>query len=305
MPYPDVFLVGSPKCGTTALHDHLGQHPEMCVPPAREPFFSGKELHFFGSDLGMRRHTDAEYQGLFTAEGLGLDSSVWYLYSDKAATEIHAANPDARILVMLREPVATMRSLHNQLVFNDEEDIPDFWGALDAAADRRAGRRIPEGMSLPAKCLQYRDVVDWAPQLQRYFDVFGRNRVHVTFMEDYKERPAENFRAIARFLGIDDSFTPTFRRVNESRGVRSRALQRFLGRPPPGLRRLGRALLPRRLYSRIALGLWAANVKVRPNAPLDNHKVAALRRRLEPQVLALEELLEMQSPWPKEATQAS
>jgi hypothetical protein len=91
---PDFFIVGAPKCGTTAMQDYLSQHPEIYMSKARE-------LHFFGSDLrfSYERPGEVEYLSYFesaTNEKRVGEASVWYLYSKQAAGEIKELNPFQR-----------------------------------------------------------------------------------------------------------------------------------------------------------------------------------------------------------------
>src|SRR5262245_29668254 len=125
---PDFFIVGAPKCGTTAIFEYLAPHPEVFLAP--------KEPHFFGSDIrSIRQVNEAEYLKLFgSAENelrLG-DASVFYFYSNVAPQEIREFSPDARIIISLRNPVDMVYSLHSQLVFSLEDEIEDFETALRA-----------------------------------------------------------------------------------------------------------------------------------------------------------------------------
>src|SRR5271156_1339421 len=100
---PDFFMVGAPKCGTSAMAHFLGMHPEV--------FMARKEMHFFGQDLRLapkfyRRDLPAylaEFEGCAGQARAG-EASVWYLFSSQAAREIKAFSPDAGIIIMLREP---------------------------------------------------------------------------------------------------------------------------------------------------------------------------------------------------------
>src|SRR5947207_13310329 len=126
---PDFFIVGAPKCGTTAMHQFLAQHPEVFLAP--------KEVHFFGADL----HLENDVQDLSTYLELFADAknefrvgeaSVWYLYSRHAAKEIKQFSAGSRIIIQLRNPVDMVHSLHSQLLFSGVEDIQDFESALRA-----------------------------------------------------------------------------------------------------------------------------------------------------------------------------
>jgi hypothetical protein len=154
---PDFFIVGAPKCGTTALNDYLAEHPDI--------FVARKEMHFFGADLNfgphfqLYRHYPKDYRAAFAAwngQSRAGEASVWYLFSEKAAAEIIAYNPDARIIIMLREPTSLLHSLYSQFVADGNEHLPTFKEALAAEADRRAGRRITRQTYL-AQALVYRE----------------------------------------------------------------------------------------------------------------------------------------------------
>src|SRR6187455_3134082 len=115
--WPDFYIVGAPKAGTTSLYEYLAGHPDVFLPQR-------KELRYFGSDLAhRRRHELSEeefldhYAGAPSGRQWG-NAYVWYLYSRSAAAEIHAVRPDARIVVMLRDPVRALYALHSEFVFD-------------------------------------------------------------------------------------------------------------------------------------------------------------------------------------------
>jgi hypothetical protein len=271
---PDFFIVGAPKCGTTALDHWLRGHPDIFMAP--------KEMHFFGSDLSFRltrRPSADDYFGHFstprpfTRYG---EASVFYLYSSRAAAEIHAYNPDARIVVMLRNPVDMVHSLHGHSVFEGAEDIVDFREALAAESDRRRGRRIPPGCDRPW-ALVYRDLARYAEQLERYVERFGWSRLHVILFEDLQHAPAETYRRVLDFLEVTDSATPSFERVNASRRVRStyvRRLVRLLREPSDRMRLVARTIFPMgtvrdRVKRRAVEGIERANTAITARPRMD------------------------------------
>ena len=226
---PDFFIVGAPKCGTTAMFTYLRQHPQIFMPFHKEPLFFGDDLtHRYG------RLTPHEYVALF--EGARPDqrvgeASAWYLYSDHAAKEIHAACPESRIVVMLRNPVDVMYAQHSQLLFNRQEDISDFSQALAAEEERANGRRLPQG-PIRRENLFYRRMVAFADQLARYVELFGRDMVHVIVHEDLVRDTPGEYARLLRFLGVDDAFKADFARANENKRARSGLLQRLIWDPP-------------------------------------------------------------------------
>ncbi|MEP7158165.1 MAG: sulfotransferase [Chloroflexota bacterium] len=303
MPRPDFFVVGAFKSGSTALYEGLRRHPQIFMPFHKEPLY-------FGDDLTRRygRMSEADYLRLFKGAKPGQrvgEASTWYLYSESAAREIKAFSPDAKILVVLRNPVDVMYAQHNQLIFNVIEDIPVFEDALAAEPERRAGKRIPPG-PINVENLFYRHSVRFAEQLRRYFDVFGRDKVHVFLTDDLVRDGAGTVRRVLEFLDVDPSLAAAPPRSNENRRVRSPLMQRLIFAP--------KLLLPlapflRRFKSVRALRtrLLDANSESKPRAPMD----PALRRRLldefRPQIEDLGRLIERDlSAWLEdEVTQPS
>ena len=144
MKKPNFFIVGAAKCGTTSLYRYLRQHPDVFMPEQKEP-------NFFGSDLSYRfpRISQARYLSCFAkAKGetrIG-EATTIYLYSEKAAEEIKAFSPEAKIIIMLRNPVDVLYSYHSQQLYSGNEDIPDFEEALRAEVDR-LGRLLGRDLS--------------------------------------------------------------------------------------------------------------------------------------------------------------
>lgn len=240
-PMPDFFIVGAPKCGTSALHAYLSAHPGVFTPAIKEP-------HFFCADMpGLARVPDlAAYEALFARGAracLRGEASATYLFSEVAVREIMARYPHARIIVMLREPAAAARSYHRQLLSGLIEDIEDFETAWNAQADRAAGLRIPPGCPEPA-LLQYEATYRYLPQLRRLFDLVPPAQRHVVIYETFFADPAKGYAEVVDFLGLPPDGRGAFPSVNAGRTLRSRALARFYLSPPRALRRLWDPIRP-------------------------------------------------------------
>jgi hypothetical protein len=219
---PDFFIVGAPRCGTTAMYNYLQQHPDIFM--SQE-----KELNFFGSDLkfNMRQLTEEDYLSHFSeapAEKKAGDSSVIYLYSKEAAHEIKDFVGSARIIIMLRNPVHMMYSLHSHFVYLNQEDITDFARALEAEHYRKQGFLVPDNIVVPRECLLYREMARFSDQVKRYLTVFGREGVHIVIFDDFVKDPLGIYVATLRFLNVDTSFQPEFRVINRTRHARSKFL---------------------------------------------------------------------------------
>lgn len=225
---PNFFIVGAPKCGTTSLHEYLQRHPDIFMPFYKEP-------HFFGSDLiGSRfmqfRDKPNKYLRLFrdvTTESRIGESSPWYLVSKNAAKEIKAYNPNAKIIMILRNPVDMMYSMWSQFRYSGNEQIEDFEEALSAEPTRKQGHRIRRA----AHCvtgLFYREMATYSTQVKRYYDVFGEDNVKVIIFDDFKNDTAGVYTDVLKYLEIDPSFTTSFDVVNPNKEVRMEWLQRMV-----------------------------------------------------------------------------
>lgn len=276
--WPDFFIVGAPKCGTSAMHYYLRQHPEVFLPEQ-------KDAHFFATDIQCDRYiSDPDtYLALFgdaeRAKRVG-EASVWYLYSTEAARRIHSRCPNARIIAMFRNPVDMLYSQHSQFLYNANETIRDFEKALAAEPDRKAGRRIPRTAHFP-EGLHYFETARFADQLSRYVDVFGWDRVHVILLDDLRADTPAVFRQTCCFLEVSDDADIDFRVVNPNKRVRSAFLRDLFHRLPTGLRAAIRSVVPDRFY-----------LKYEKRPPMDPHLRARLVEELTPQIEKLEAMLD-------------
>jgi len=226
---PNLFIVGAPKCGTTALAHYLGSHPDVFM--TRRP----KEPFHFSSDLhpNSRFRDEADYLGLFaqTSARVRGEASTWYLYSQVAAPRIRSFDPDARLIVMFRNPVEMLPSLHAQFRWNEMESEADFARAW-RLQDERPQRRF----------LQYRAVASFGEQLERLYSVFPREQVHVVFMQDLRADTLSVYRRTLEFLGLEDDGRETFEVVNARKAPRSRLLHRVVRNTPAPLAWMARAV---------------------------------------------------------------
>lgn len=228
MAKPNFFIVGAPKCGTTALYEYLKDHPEIFMSAIKEP-------HHFSTDFDMpmfARYRDREaYLDLFRASNgerrLG-EASAWYLHSRVAAQNIFDFEPEARIIIMLRNPVDMLYSLHGQLFYSEVENLASFEDALAVEDERRAGRCLPDRNPFMVEALFYREVGKFTDAVQRYFDVFGEDAVKVIFFDEFRQDTARVYRETLEHLGVDSSFETSFEVVNPNKVVRNRRVQRLV-----------------------------------------------------------------------------
>jgi len=233
---PDLFIVGAPKSGTTSLYEYLKGHPDVFMSVVKEPCYFARDLALDDSGNFLVYERDAKlYFDLFAEAGKAKragEGSTRYLYSTDAAALIKAAQPNAYVIAMVRNPVDMIHSLHAHKLAAGTEDEPDFEKALAQEAERHAGRMLPKHSN--PKLATYRDRAMFAEQLPRWFDTFGRERVHVGILEDLVRDPAAEFRTVLEFLDVDPDYQPeSFSAYNTAHGARSQLVRRMLnGRVP-------------------------------------------------------------------------
>jgi hypothetical protein len=246
---PNLFIVGAPKCGTTAWYHYLRRHPDIFFPELKEP-------NYFALDFPrVRAVTDIEaYLALF---GLGEsrkivgDASATYLYSEEAAAAIHRHNPDAKIIIFVRDQAQYLPSWHSQLLYNGTENIADF-----ETAWRQSGRR--EGANLPPffrekKFLDYKSIGTFSPQIERYRALFRDDQIRIFHFDDWTADVRQTYLQILSFLGVEDDGFDAFPVVNEAKHHRNSHLVSWLRRPPAPVR-TGVSLL-KKLLGRSSLGI--------------------------------------------------
>ena len=258
---PNFFIVGAPKAGTTSLYHYLDRHPGIYMSAIKEPHYFAPEVYPANIDVqlsrrlaldqpALRKFLDGpmrekrfggtvtdwnDYLRLFAnasnESGLG-EASVWYLWSRSAARRIAAAIPEARILMLLRDPAERAFSQYLMGVSN---------GTYRCSFREHIRRNLAHRSATVSLHYPFLELGLYAEQLARYRECFGSN-VWVGLYDDLKQRPRELCESACRFLALDPEPLP---------GPGSRHLQTQV----PRLRVLG--LLRR-------WGMWEAAAKLTP-----------------------------------------
>lgn len=293
----DIFIVGQPKSGTTALAHFLDQHPEISVSRPKEP-------HYFATDLiqesddyhgGKRRHfevrTKKQYRECFShAEpgSLTCDASTHYLASKEAAKNIYQHNPAAKIIILLREPVSFLHSLHQQYVNNGSEDEPCFETALKKEPLRKKGRALPKNTRCPSHHY-YSERVKYAEHIKRFLEYFPQESILILLNEEFAADNLSTYQQVALFLGIDTGFTPEFSHVHGTKAPRYQTIHRILNNAV--LKQAIRTLLGPQKYDKTKHMVVKLFLKKEPRAALDKSLQQNLKRQFASEVKELERLL--------------
>jgi hypothetical protein len=219
------FIVGAAKSGTTAMHNFLRQHPQIYMPLK-------KEIHHFANDILKKNDFWLNPEPFFNifkkAKKIQIcgETSVFYMISENAASNIYKHNPNSKIIIMLRNPVEVMYSLHSQLVFNGEETLLNFNEVLELEEKRKNGDCLPQNTRITKKHIYYQ-VVNFAEQILRFKKIFPENQIKIIFYEDFKNNTLEIIRETYNFLEVNENFIPKLKLYNENKKIKNKFVRKF------------------------------------------------------------------------------
>jgi len=229
--FPDFFVVGAPRCGTTAISKYLAKNPHICFSRPKEP-------HFFSIIMEEKPDADLQkdYLDLFfphcneavQARGEG---SVSYLYYPKAIQRIQQLNPHARFIVMARNPIDMTHSYHARLLAILDEDVEDFATAWSLQEARARGEQLPRHCRTPY-LLQYAEIGSIGKHVEELFQTAGRENCHVILFDDFIGDTLDCYRQVLDFIKVDYDGRSEFPPVEVSKFYRYRWLHLLLKRPP-------------------------------------------------------------------------
>lgn len=215
---PDFLILGAKKCGTTALYWYLTQHPRV------RPAFQ-KEVHFFTAAYGRGRLWYRSFFPTGLARALAAEPFLTgeatpdYLFHTYAAARVRRDLPDARLIVILRNPVDRAYSSYNHNLRSGLETL-SFEEALDREEERlaSAGGSVPRpgrfhfGQEHHSYCA--RGV--YVDQLEAWLEQVPREQLLVLATEDLRSRRSETLRAALEFLGLPPREPEELKRMNVS-----------------------------------------------------------------------------------------
>ena len=212
-PPPDFVIVGAQRCGTTSLFRALNKHPAM-MPNV----INAKGIHYFDTSY----HNDlAWYLAHFPSraerdshaasvghKAIAGEASPYYLYHPAGAERMAQAIPDAKIIVLLRDPVKRAISHHLHMVFEGHESIEDLDQALDMESTRLEGieERLmsdPSYVSRPHQHYSYMARGHYAQQLEKLYTHFDRKNVLVMTTDKLISDSQPSLSAIQSFIGLE------------------------------------------------------------------------------------------------------
>jgi hypothetical protein len=221
MPLPDFLIAGVPKAGTTALHAALTPHPDLFLPAVKEPkfFLSDGRPPRHGGPGDVQTYQEhvwrrADYERLFEPAPEGTlrgEATPFYLYDLASHDRMRALVPEARLILLLRDPVDRAHSNWTHLWNAGLEPEADFLAACRAEPARRAAGW--------ADFWHYVGLGLYGRQVQHLYKHFPREQVLLLRYRELKDQPAATLDRVCAFLGVRTGVLGSIPRENVNRHV--------------------------------------------------------------------------------------
>ena len=199
---PNLFILGAAKCGTTSLYNVLSRHPEVHVSYIKEPSFFCSYFQAVSNPV--------IYHSLFDNKSKWrVDASTMYLTNPETPEVLSHLFPEARFIIILRDPVKRAHALYRWMRRHDHVDgkpyelIDCFNEAVNIENERFHSPAFWQGCRMyPWNYFYWRSSL-YYEQIERYFKVFRREQILVLTLADFAADPGSSCDSISEFLGID------------------------------------------------------------------------------------------------------
>lgn len=199
---PNFFIVGAPKSGTTSLYHYLDHHPEVFMSPVKEPnYFSYEDTvqqNLYYKERGIGNLADYEklFESVNGQKVIG-EASVSYLFYENVPSRVSEKIPNAKILILLRNPVDRAFS-HYFMDYKLRYINTSFEEVL---------YKKNKHVNQPLYYQQYIELGMYFSQVKRYLDAFGQNQVKIYIYEDLVNDVESLIKDLYTFLEIDLAYT--------------------------------------------------------------------------------------------------
>ena len=191
--WPNFFIVGTAKAGTTSFYEYLKHIPGVFMPARKEPYFFVNEV--LRKDTTNPASTKKEYLNLFknVKDEVAIGESSLYLWYPESASRIYEVVPRARIIIILRNPIERAFS-HHTMSLRDRLAEGSFHEALMTQRSRieKNNRNVPHFLKLS---FYFDDV-------KRFIDIFGKDQVKIILFENFAKDEKKTLKQVLQFLDI-------------------------------------------------------------------------------------------------------
>ena len=217
---PNTFLIGAQKSATTSVYNWIAQHPDVCGPISMKdfPFFSKDSYFNEGLDSLQSAYLSDGYDG----QKIVMQGCVQYMFFEKAIKRIYEFDPDAKLIVVLRNPTHRALSAYNYFKKQNSESKP-FDEALQLEQ-----QRLNSGDYSAICDLTYRQHGLYGKQLKYVFSLFPKENVLILRYEDVQDHPEKVVDRMKNFLDIQDNFEVDLKVYNKTGQLRYTWLHKLL-----------------------------------------------------------------------------
>jgi len=282
--WPNFFIVGTSKAGTTSLYEYLKQVPGIFMSPRKEPYFFVNDV--LSDDSTNPVQNREEYLDLYNNvnDEDAIGESSLYLWYPEAPKLIHEVVPHARIIIILRDPINRAFS-HYAMLLRDGIVKISFHEALMALKSKieNKNRDVPH----------YLKISFYSNDVKRFIDVFGREQVKILFFEKFVQNEKITIAEVLQFLGISYDVNNLKIRKHNPASVPRTAFTKLI--------------LNSNLISKISRNLFSDSLKIKlidrllfketvPPKLSSEHK-KLLRQFYQEDVEKLQKILSCELPW--------
>ena len=275
--YPEFFIVGAPRTGTTSLHEYLNEIPEIFMCP--------KECGYFSKFSIGRIESLQEYKNLFmdaTSDQLIGESTAIYLRDPDTPDKIYKANNKAKIIIILRDPIERAYS-HYLMYKRNGYETESFSKKLGAYDKNKPQGEFHDYIIMPS---YYFDSVS------KYVKLFGRNQIKICIYEEFASNTEKIVAETLDFLGINSSLPKNI-------GKKYNDFAHPLGKPQNFFiknsvsKNIGRRLLPQ--STRLSIKNFLSDKNSKPK--LKENDILKLHEFFVNDVTKIQELLQQKLQW--------
>lgn len=232
---PNLFLIGAPKAGTSALAHNLASSPDVYCWKKEPRYFDAGIFFDHSSDYPINSLEDylIEFDNETSAKAkYRLDASVFVMYSKKNIERILRVNPNAKFILLLRDPLTATKSMFKQRLKyvskNMREVSDDFGECWDKLSDRALGKGFPEGCR-NSIVFRYDVLYHYERYVPDVVELVGAENILILRYEDYRSFPSEFINVVFSWLNIEykDDMDPSAS-INPSVTLSSGAWNFFL-----------------------------------------------------------------------------
>ena len=210
MGYPDFFIVGGSRCGTTSLYAYLKQHADIFLPKRKEPHYYSSQSNPLPYWLLPLKsiNTKEDYLQLFEDSKEGMivgEASATYLMNLDVPKLIFEDNPNAKIIISLRNPIDRTYTAY----------LAQYRSGNENSSFGKSIRR--DFSSITGEELQRQSILnsDYYEYVNNYYHYFPKEHIKIIIFEEFIKNPQQTMKELLHFLNLSTDINIKYEQHNE------------------------------------------------------------------------------------------